>query len=170
MKILTQTLLFTFVLFLPCFAVRADSTTGFDVLKSMSVDDFRATGLDKLTSAQIHTLDAWISQYQRTHVTACAAVATTPSPADAATQKTGTAQTSANGTIIAHLVGTFRGWNGGTVFKLDNGQTWEQVDDSVLTVGGIRNPEVTINRGVFDSHYLSVEGVQDEVLVRRVKP
>jgi hypothetical protein len=32
------------------------------------------------------------------------------------------------------------------------------------------NPKVTLSRGVFNSYYISVEGVKDSVEVRRIKP
>lgn len=170
MKILTQTLILMCALFLPIYVAHADSAAEFDVLKSMSVADFRATGLDKLTDAQIKALDAWIADYEQTHAPKCAPVAAIPQPGTADVHRKVTSIAPAEGTIIAHLLGTFRGWNGGTIFKLDNGQVWEQADDSILTVGGVTDPKVTISRGMLDSYYLSVEGVQDEVLVRRIKP
>lgn len=162
MKILTQTLLLTCYALLPARAVLADTTPDFDVLKSMSVADFRATGLDHLSDAQIKALDAWIADYQHNHAGTCmpaaspAATAPMAAPADTA--------------IVAHLVGSFRGWGGSTTFKLDNGQVWQQVDDSVLDIGAIENPKVTIKKGLISAYYLSVEGVQDTVAVRRIKP
>ncbi|HEV2321226.1 MAG TPA: hypothetical protein VGT42_02590 [Gammaproteobacteria bacterium] len=163
MKILTQTLLLTCSALFPAHAVLADTTPDFDVLKSMSVADFRATGLDHLSDAQIKALDAWMTDYQRNHADTCMPAATPAGPAPAPS-------TAADTAIVAHLVGSFRGWSGGTTFKLDNGQVWQQVDDSVLTVGGIENPKVTISKGLISSYYLSVEGVRDTVLVKRIKP
>ena len=165
MKILTQTLLLTCCALFPARAVLADTTPDFDVLKSMSVADFRVTGLDHLSDAQIKALDAWIADYQRNHAGTCMPAATAPGAAP-----TVAAGAPVDTPIVAHLVGSFRGWGGSTTFKLDNGQVWQQVDDSVLTAGGIRDPRVTISRGLIDSFYLSVEGVQDTVMVKRIKP
>ena len=72
--------------------------------------------------------------------------------------------------LTARLVGRFTGWNGSTTFTLDNGEVWQQVDDSSLSTGGIMNPKITISRGLINAYYLSVEGVKDTVLVRRIKP
>ncbi|HEU5399009.1 MAG TPA: hypothetical protein VFV77_06990 [Gammaproteobacteria bacterium] len=167
MKILTQTLLLTCAALLPAYAAEAaDTAPDFDVLKSMSVADFRATGLDHLSDAQIKALDAWFADYQRNHSGSCMPTAAAASAPSAATPATGPADAA----IVAHLVGDFRGWSGGTTFTLDNGQVWQQVDDSVLTTGGIKDPRVTISRGLIDSYYLSVEGVQDTVMVKRIKP
>ncbi len=169
MKSLALAMIVTTVLF-PCLPALADDAPGFDVLKTMSVADFRATGLDHLTDAQIKALDAWFAEYQRTH-SPCAGTAAAPvMAASAAPPAPATPAAPADGVIVAHLVGNFTGWGNDTVFKLDNGQVWEQVDDSVLSIGAIKNPKVTIKRGLISAYYLSVEGVDDSVAVRRVKP
>ncbi len=160
MKIPSQALLLTGALLLPWLGVHAADNPDFDVLKSMSVTDFRATGLDHLSDVQIKALNAWFADYEHSHAPCAQAAAESAKP-DAPT---------AGNDIVAHLDGTFTGWNGGTVFKLDNGQVWEQVDDSTLSVGGIKNPKVTISKGLISAYYLSVEGVRDTVLVKRIKP
>ena len=164
MKTLTRALIVTSAALLPLLHARADDAQGFDVLKSMSVADFRATGLDHLTDAQIKALDAWFADYERNHAP-CAP--TSAAPAMAAQPA---AATPAGDVLVAHLVGNFTGWGNNTVFKLDNGQVWEQVDDSMLSIGAIKNPKVTIKKGLISAYYLSVEGVNDSVLVRRIKP
>ena len=163
MKLMAPTLLMIGTL-LPTLAAQADDAQGFDVLKTMSVADFRATGLDHLTDAQIKALDAWFTDYQRNH-SPC-----TPSAAAPAMAATAAPAAPAGDVIVAHLDGNFTGWGSDTVFKLDNGQVWEQVDDSVLSIGAIKNPKVTIRKGLISAYYLSVEGVNDSVAVRRVKP
>lgn len=164
MKILTQVLIATGAALLPMLPVHAGDD--FDVLKSMSVADFRATGLDHLTDAQIKALDAWFADYQRNH-TPCTQPATAPA---VAAQPAAPAAMAPGDEIVAHLDGTFTGWGNNTQFKLDNGQVWEQVDDSVLNTGAIKNPKVTIRKGLISAYYLSVEGVNDSVPVRRIKP
>ncbi|HEV2238778.1 MAG TPA: hypothetical protein VGR57_19120 [Ktedonobacterales bacterium] len=163
MKLLAPTLLVIGTL-LPMVPAQADDAQGFDVLRTMSVADFRATGLDHLTDAQIKALDAWFADYQRSH-SPCASGTTAPVMAAPETPPA-----PAGDMIVAHLDGTFTGWGNNTVFKLDNGQVWEQVDDSVLNVGAIKNPRVTIKKGLISAYYLSVEGVNDSVPVRRIKP
>lgn len=54
--------------------------------------------------------------------------------------------------INAHIVGRFTGWEGHTVFRLDNGQTWRQVGSGMYYVSPVQNPEVEIYRtssGIF---------------------
>ncbi|MGE5624102.1 MAG: hypothetical protein ACM3ZT_00985 [Bacillota bacterium] len=166
MKILTQTLLLTATL-LPVTTVAADAQA-FDVLKAMSVSDFRASGLDKLSDAQVKALNAWFQNYERQHAcppSAGAAVTAGQAPAVAASASDATDSFP----LVAHMVGKFTGWNGTTDFALDNGQVWEQVDDSQFSAGAVMNPRITISRGLMNSYYLSVEGVRETVLVKRIK-
>ena len=156
MKILTQSLLLA-GLCLGTAAIAADAPD-FDVMKSMSAADFRASGLDKLSDAQIKSLDAWFAAYQQQHALTCNA-ATAVAPAASA----GTFP------LTAHIVGQFHGWSGSTRVTLDNGQVWEQMDDATVTAGRMTNPKVTITRGLLNSFYMSVEGVNDSVLVKRIK-
>ena len=155
MKILTQSLLLA-GLCAGTAAMAADAPD-FDVMKSMSAADFRASGLDKLSDAQIKTLDAWFAGYQQQHALSCNAA--TPAAAGAVDTFP----------LTAHIVGEFHGWSGSTRVTLDNGQVWEQMDDATVTAGRMTNPKVTITRGLLNSFYMSVEGVNDSVLVKRIK-
>lgn len=163
MKILAQMTLLAVTLLTPPLA-SADGQD-FDVLKSMSVADFRAAGLDKLSDAQIKALDAWFQEYQRQHP--CPDIAANSAPAVVAAPAV--SATAEEYPLTAHIVGKFTGWSGSTRFTLDNGEVWQQVDDSSLSTGAIMNPKVTISRGLINSFYLSVEGVKDTVLVKRTK-
>jgi hypothetical protein len=161
MKILTQSLLLASL----CFgtAAMAADAPDFDVMKSMSAADFRAAGLDKLSDAQIKALDTWFTAYQRQHALTCnaatpPAVAAAPAPAAADTFP-----------VTAHIVGEFHGWSGSTRVTLDNGQVWEQMDDATVTAGRMTDPKVTISRGLLNAFYMSVDGVSDTVLVKRIK-
>ena len=158
MKILTQSLL------LACLSVAAGTSMAagpddVDVMQSMSAADFRALGLDKLSDAQIKALGAWIGKYQQQHTQACdAAAATASAPAAAETYP-----------LSAHIVGEFHGWSGSSRVILDNGEVWEQIDDAMVTSGRMTNPKVTVTRGLLNSFYMSVEGVDDSVQVRRIR-
>lgn len=157
MKMLTHVMLAAVLLCVT--GIASADQQDFDVLKAMSVADFRASGLDKLSDAQIKALDAWFAGYQKQH--GC-----DPAAGQAAAEQAPAADDS----ISSYISGEFRGWSGGTTFHLDNGQVWEQMDDAVLTLGARTNPKVTISRGLFNSYYMSVEGVRDTVQVKRIKP
>lgn len=166
MKILSQVAVLACML-LPLGAVRGADEPTFDLLKAMSAADFRATGLDHLTDAQLQALNAWIAGYEPKQASVRCPPASSTAVAAAQASATVTSDSSA---VVAHLIGSFTGWSNGRRFTLDNGQVWEQLDDTLVSHSSILNPKVTISPGAFNAHYLAVEGVSDSVLVRRVKP
>jgi hypothetical protein len=70
--------------------------------------------------------------------------------------------------IQSRIVGEFDGWRGGTIFRLENGQVWRQLDQSRY-VYRVDSPVVTISRGAFGSYRLRVEGRNRSVSVRRIE-
>jgi len=46
--------------------------------------------------------------------------------------------------IRTRIAGEFRGWNGRTVFRLANGQTWQQTDGEVRAFSRRQEPEVVL--------------------------
>lgn len=169
MKILPRLMLLA-ILSLPGIAAAADASD-FDLLKAMSAADFRATGLNQLSDVQLKSLSAWFAQYQHDHLSPCAPqAAVAPAGAPAMAVKNGTGADADGYPVHATLVGDFRGWNGSTTFTLDNGEVWEQVDDDTYASGSIPHPKVTISKGWLHSFVLSVEGVKETVMVKRIKP
>lgn len=158
MKILTQSLLLAGLMTATASAVEAQP---FEVMKEMSAADFRSTGLDKLSDVQLRALDAWFAAYQQQHAPAC-------KTADRALAAASTPAVEGY-PMTAHIAGEFRGWYGSTRVTLDNGEVWEQMDDATVTAGRMTNPKVTISRGLVNSFYMSVDGVSDSVLVKRIK-
>ena len=74
--------------------------------------------------------------------------------------------------IEATLVGDFNGWDGNTIFRLDNGQVWRQTKNYIRPYQPrepIPSPRVTIEKGLFATYNLRVEGVKRIVQVRRVE-
>ena len=72
--------------------------------------------------------------------------------------------------ITSRIINDFDGWNGRTVFRLENGQVWVQKDvNSTMSWRGSSHPIATIKRKAFNSYLLKVEGVNKSVRVNRVK-
>ena len=71
------------------------------------------------------------------------------------------------GQITSRIIGEFKGWNGETVFELENGQVWQQSSNGLLIVR-LTNPKVTIKKARF-AYKLSVEGYNSSVSVRKIK-
>lgn len=69
--------------------------------------------------------------------------------------------------IRARVVGAFAGWDGQTVFKLDNGQHWRQSTSGTYRFKAT-DPEVIIEKGVFGYKLRLVE-TRRSIAVRRIK-
>jgi hypothetical protein len=70
--------------------------------------------------------------------------------------------------IRSRYVGEFNGWDGKTIFQLENGQVWQQTRSGRL-VWKADSPMITIKRGFMGGYRLSVEGVNKDVYVKRIK-
>lgn len=65
------------------------------------------------------------------------------------------------------IAGTFNGWDGESIFKLDNGQIWQQMEYSYMYSYSYR-PTVTIYE-TSGGCRMKVEDEEETVLVRRIK-
>jgi hypothetical protein len=119
----------------------------------MSYKDFTRFGLDKLSPEQLRGLNEWM----RTN--ANGALCT---PATAAAAAPGSAApAAASDHIVSRIAGDFRGWEKGTVLKLQNGQAWEVRDDEPLIASRESSPAVTVEKGLIGGWRLSVEGHEE---------
>jgi hypothetical protein len=144
----------------------------------MTGKEFRAAGLDKLTEEELQVLNRWLRDHSVATLDGPAESAAAPSAAVAlepAEDRRGLRKEKERLSddaklITARLLGTFDGWDGNTVFRLDNGMIWKQDESDVFTVRPpLENPEVTIKRGVFNVWRLSVEGYNSRVKVERLQ-
>jgi len=69
--------------------------------------------------------------------------------------------------IESYIVGDFEGWDGDTIFKLDNGQIWQQASYA-YTYHYAYHPSVLIYR-VAGGFRMKVDGIADTILVKRLK-
>lgn len=70
--------------------------------------------------------------------------------------------------VRSRISGRFVGWSGRTVFHLDNGQVWQQVDPATFSVS-LESPNVTVRKGRFGAFYLGVDGYGSQVKVKRIR-
>ena len=135
--------------------------------EQMSGEEFEAAGLDKLTPDELAALNNWIRSRSLATL-------------DAPRYGTLPAMSSADGsgesiedmereTIVSRLNGTFSGWDGQTVFRLENGQLWAQASRKKFYTQEIQNPLVTIEPSMFGGWRLSVQGLDQDVRVRRIQ-
>ncbi len=123
---------------------------------SMSKEQFKAAGLDKLNSAELKQLNAWINGEKTTFVAKL-------SEAGAKAPKQSTED------INSRLVGEFKGWRGNTSFTLENGQVWDQADSTELFASKLQNPKVRVAYSGLSGWKLQVDGYNAWVKVKRVK-
>ncbi len=70
--------------------------------------------------------------------------------------------------IRSRYQGQFSGWGGDTLFPLENGQVWKQIETGRYSYKANR-PMLVIKRGMFNSFYLKVDGKNRTVRVKRVR-
>lgn len=142
---------------------------GFSSLEEqMTGKEFDAAGLKKLSPQELTELNTWIRQHSLATL-ATATAATTTSETSAPKKKDGKKDGGERTTVTSKLIGTFTGWDGQTVFKLENGMIWAQKGKKKFHSKEIANPVVTVEPGMFGTWRLNVEGVDKECKVVRIQ-
>ncbi len=156
-----------------------------DLRDRMSADEFKRAGLEKLTPDELTYLEQWLANRRQPangDVAPVGPVAAAPIPAEHASapatappeQHFGLEQVEkapepdVPKQITARLKGEFRGWTGDTVFRLDNGQVWQQRVGGKYRSDELTDPEVIVQRGRW-GYYLKVVGVKRTIGVRRLQ-
>ncbi len=121
----------------------------------MSQSEFHASGLDKLSPDELKTLNAWL----HTHASA----------SDSVADRTGLPAQESHETIASRIEGAFNGWSGKTVFKLQNGQVWKQMENDTFATPELQSPEVTIAPGMLGGWTLKVSGYNRGLRVQRIR-
>ena len=144
----------------------------------MTAEEFRAAGLDKLTAEELDYLSRWLTgrtPAAAPAVPAAPSVSTAPSEPSASPEaRFGREQIEREpepdvpDQITAHLLGEFRGWNGNTIFRLDNGQVWQQRVGGKYRSKKRVDPAVIVEKGRF-GYYLRLADGGRSVGVRRLK-
>ena len=71
--------------------------------------------------------------------------------------------------IRSTVVGDFDGWGPGSQIRLANGQVWRVIDDSSAVLERRSNTKARIERNMFGTLFLRVEGTNSSAKVRRVE-
>jgi hypothetical protein len=138
----------------------------------MTGKEFMASGLTKLSPEELDALNAWIRNRSL-------ATLDKPGPsasvAAAASTETGDLRglpsddERDDSPIRSAIIGEFDGWDGQTVFRLENGMIWVQDDRDKFYARDIKNAVAVIEPGMFDSWHLHIEGYKAECKVRRIQ-
>jgi hypothetical protein len=140
--------------------------------EQMTGEEYRAAGLDKLSPQELDSLNAWIRSRS---------LATLDAPRYGSSQAGASASMGGDDDrpdieemerkrIMTRIDGSFTGWDGQTVFKLENGMIWVQADGDKFHIKELQNPAVTIEPNFFGGGWmLSVEGYKDDCKVKRIQ-
>ncbi|MGD8346814.1 MAG: hypothetical protein PVI83_06185 [Lysobacterales bacterium] len=161
------------LLFCILFAHSLFAAEGFSSLEEqMTGKEFMASGLTKLSPEELDALNAWIRNRSL-------ATLDKPGPsasvAAAASTETGDLRglpsddERDDSPIRSAIIGEFDGWDGQTVFRLENGMIWVQDDRDKFYARDIKNAVAVIEPGMFDSWHLHIEGYKAECKVRRIQ-
>ena len=147
-------------------AVAQDSFSSLE--EQMTGKEFSEAGLDKLSDEELAALNAWL----RSH-----SVGTLDAPnvayGDQGDMRGFESRESRSvrdsGPIQSTIKGEFTGWDGNTVFELENGMIWKQDEKDTFFIRPIIDPQVVIEPGVFGTWRLSVVGYGSSVRVQRIQ-
>jgi len=128
----------------------------------MTSQEMQETGIESLTPIQRRALDGWLNRYTLRVLQ----VSLKPEPRipNAFTLPAGSPCSPA---IETRMAGDIEGWDGDTIFKLDNGQIWQQSSYAYTYFYAYR-PEVTIYQ-TGSGCRMKVGDRSDTVAVRRIK-
>ena len=120
-----------------------------DIQKMMSPEEFKAAGLDKLSSEELQKLNEWLHGYRETTVKAVETTAT----------KEGRRKIDV---IVSRVVGPFYGLKGNTIITLEDGTMWKQATKSDRIKGpGLDHLGVAVyNAGLF-GYKMRIQGTRD---------
>ena len=140
----------------------------------LSAEQRHATGIDTLSAAQLAALNAVLSGEQESIKVEAEAKAEARAQAEAkSAPHTGAPQ---GGTLAgfndepirSRLVGSVSGWEPGTEFKLENGQTWKVLKGSMKLRKPMQAPEIIVVPGLMGRWFLQVSEDFPKARVYRV--
>jgi len=149
---------------------------GFSSLEEqMTGKEFSAAGLNKLSQQELDVLNDWL------HGHSVATLATRTASPEVVESEEDQPEVKSEGegedededndrtTITSKLIGTFAGWDGQSVFELENGQIWAQTSKSKWHTKELENPAVIIESGMFGTWRLHIEGLDKDCRVKRIQ-
>lgn len=130
------------------------------VEQRFSAEQLKATGLDALSAQQLQLLNQLLAQDQTAVVS--------ETVKQVRTERKGLLDRGEVEPISSTLKGEFRGWSGGTVLELENGQRWRVIEGSLFLGKTLPAPKVVIRPGMLGGWYLEAEGQTQKAKVRRL--
>jgi hypothetical protein len=131
----------------------------------MTPVEFSRAGLNKLTPSELASFEEWLGAYTE----AVAQIVRAEKSKSPAAQPSQTARPSFNTAAVIEtcIDDDFEGWDGETIFKLCNGQIWQQ-SEYAYTYHYAYRPDVIIYKSG-SGYRLKVEGVAETIGIVRIK-
>jgi len=128
------------------FAVHAgaDDKSFPGIEKLMSPEEYSAAGLDQLSTGELEALNAWLLRY------------TAGESEILRVKNEEVREAQKDFELVSRISGDFSGWDGETVFQLENGQVWRQRLRGRYFYSGSPQPEVRITRNYLGFYKLTV--------------
>ncbi len=154
------------ILLLVLLAVPASAAQFSSLEEKMSEDEFRNTGLEKLSPEELARLNAWLQAKLGSQIANPGAAGNVGfRPADF-----GTAAGESRTAVSSRTVGSFSGWSPGSIIELENGQTWKVIDSSSqLAIPSTMNAIINIDPGTLGSWLMKAEGYNISARVTRIR-
>ena len=171
------------ILIIALLFVQSAATAG-EFARTLTPEKIHAAGLAKLTPEELAELETLVQQYKAGEPASTPAPATAATPAtagkeSAAPESNQAAKSSkilpawvgalltlerigSKGTkpeaMESRIKGEFSGWEKRTLFRLENGQVWTQVnDDSYVHAPVLQSPKVKITPASFGTFWMDVD-------------
>ncbi len=134
----------------------------------MTPEDYKESGLERLTETEREHLSEWVERYREGAVIG-------PVVHKKPSQMTEEEKVEAKkeeeikkpSEIVAKVLPAFRGWTGKTIFRLDNGQVWQQRQSGRLLYDGT-DSTVTITKNMLGKYVLRHEDTGRGIGVMRI--
>jgi len=125
----------------------------------MSQSEMHAAGLDKLSAAELKSLNGWLQLHSVGSLSKVHHAEEVFYPEESDKVK-----------VDDQIDGKFIGWRGQTIFKLKNGQEWQQAESgSGCTSYSITDPKVIIKPMLLGSWLMYVGNTDCNLRVKRLK-
>jgi len=134
---------------------QSEKTPLLDVQRLMTVSEFRQAGLQKLSAEELDALNVWLSRFAVKLFSSASTAADSSTPA------------SVPAIVETQIEGEFEGWSGDTIFKLANGQIWQQSSYAYSYHYAYRPKVLIYKSGAV--YLMKVDGVDNTIQVKRLK-
>jgi hypothetical protein len=130
----------------------AQENSSASIQQMMTPEEFKAAGLDKLSSEELQKLDAWLQGYRQT---------TEKKASEVAEKKASSIARTKLDMLVSRVDGSFEGLKGRTVIKLEDGTAWRQANSEDRFRSSVTDhPGAVVNHTVF-GYKMRIEGTPE---------